>query len=63
MLELGSKIKHKLFGEGEIIYIDERVDWSGNIIHYMDIHFDKDLKYEVRTFTEESLKPFLLEVK
>jgi len=60
MYNLGDTITHSVFGRGEIIYIDEGKDLNGNIIKYYDVHFDTDEKYKIRTFTEESLKKFLI---
>lgn len=61
--ELGDTINHSKFGKGEVIYIEGVKNSLGKEITYVDVHFENDSKYMVRTFTEESLKPFLTEVK
>lgn len=59
MLALGQEINHSVLGKGEVIYIDEGKDALNHSETYIDIHFEKDSKYMVRTFTEESIKEFL----
>ena len=59
MFEIGDKVNHSVFGKGEIIYLDEGKDFHGHPIHYVDVHFDNDEKYQVRRFTEQSLLEFL----
>ena len=53
--EIGQIVNHSVFGKGEVIYISETKDRLGRPYNYVDVHFDQDEKYQVRTFTEESL--------
>ena len=59
LFETGQIVNHSAFGRGEIIFIEERADYLGNETTYLDVHFDQDDKYKVRTFTADSLKKFL----
>lgn len=51
MLKEGDKVNHSVFGKGEVIIVED---------NYVEIHFDKDEKYQLRTFTQDSIKPFLI---
>lgn len=50
--EMEQKIKHKIFGEGEVVYIDGK---------YIDVHFDNESKHVVRTFSIESIADYLVD--
>lgn len=59
--KIGDIVVHKTLGRGEVIYTDERKDTFGRTLYYFDVHFDNDKKYQVRQFSPESIKPFLVE--
>ena len=59
--KIGDIVVHKTLGKGEVIYTEEAKDLYGHPCYYFDVHFENDKKYQVRQFSPESIKPFLVE--
>lgn len=61
MIKEGDRIVHSILGEGEVIFVENG---------YFEVSFDNDVKnakfredkYDLRKFTEETIKPFLVKV-
>lgn len=61
MFKIGDIIVHKTLGKGEVIYVEDIDDSQGITHHYFDVHFENDKKYDTHKFSEDSIKPFLVE--
>ena len=55
MLQIGDNIVHKTFGRGTIVDI---AVYDSTI--YLAVQFKKDKEGQLRNFTEDSIKPFLI---